>query len=115
MEAFKLNFKMSYLGGQNQRQREKHEGHQDYEEIFPAGQDRLPAESHGAGASPVLNGLESAAWSLYKHQGILTIDLRRLGVVFGTVIGERRKRTKKGGDSRRVSEQELSQENLSER
>lgn len=30
-----------------------------------------------------------------------------LGVVFGTVIGERRKRTKKGGDSKRVSEQEL--------
>lgn len=49
----------------------------------------------------MLNGLESAAWSLYKHQGILTIDLGRLGVVFGTVIGERRKRTKKGGDKRK--------------
>lgn len=64
---------------------------------------------------PSAEGPGICSWSLYKHQGILTIDLGRLGVVFGTVIGERRKRTKKGGDSQRVSEQELSEENLAGR
>lgn len=59
--GFESEFKkVPYLGGQNQGQREKQEGDQDGDEVFPAGQHCLPGESHGAGAGPVLNSLESA-------------------------------------------------------
>lgn len=105
--------KVAYLGGQNQRQGQKQDGYQDDDEVVPAGQHCLPEESHGAGASPVLNGLESAAWSLYKHQGILTIDLG-IGCCFWN-CNRRKKEENKEGRRQQKSVRAGTSENLSER
>lgn len=59
--ALKFNLKNSYLGRNSQRQRKKQEGYKHYDQVFPEGQDRLPEASHGAGPSPALRGLKSAA------------------------------------------------------
>lgn len=76
----------SYLGRNDQREREKHYRCQQYDQVISVRQDRSPQGCHGAGARPVQKGAQVCSWALYKGCEAITIDPSRWGVVFGTAI-----------------------------